>query len=127
LTFSFYGYAVAIMFYGLLSITLGGAALTLADISCLAMGGILAGVASIFLMTAFQYTPVSLVAPFQYTQIIWGALAGYFLWSHVPESRLILGAIIVIACGIYVVYQETHGSRVWARRSSDNKLHGYFR
>jgi len=72
----------------------------------LAMSGMLAGIATICLMTAYHRTPVSLVAPFQYTQIIWGAIAGYVLWAHRPDARLVLGAVVVAACGLFVIYRE---------------------
>jgi len=46
------------------------------------------------------------VAPFQYTQIFWGALAGWLLWRQVPDGHLVAGAVIVAASGLYVIYRE---------------------
>ena len=75
----------------------------------------LAGISTICLITAYHRTPVSLVAPFQYTQIIWGAVAGYAIWSHMPEVRLVTGAIIVAACGLFVIYREMRGKDLESR------------
>ena len=76
------------------------------DIAHLALSGTLAGAASICMMTAYQRSPVALVAPFQYTQIFWGGLAGWLLWAHLPDKHLMAGAFIVAASGLFVIYRE---------------------
>jgi drug/metabolite transporter (DMT)-like permease len=76
------------------------------DLLHLSLSGTLAGIASICLMTAYHRTPVALVAPFQYTQIVWGALTGYLLWRQVPDLNLVLGATVVASSGLYVIYRE---------------------
>jgi drug/metabolite transporter (DMT)-like permease len=76
------------------------------DFAHLALSGCLAGLSSICLMTAYHRSPVAVVAPFQYTQIFWGALAGWLLWQQVPDGHLIIGAIIVAVSGLYVIYRE---------------------
>jgi len=104
--FSFYGYIAALLIGGTLYLLRGGPALSMGDIGYLMLSGTLAGISSICLMTAYHRTPVALVAPFQYTQIIWGALAGYLIWRHVPDANLIMGATIVAASGMFVIYRE---------------------
>jgi len=106
ISFSFYGYIAAIMIGGILFALRGGLSLHMGDIATLALSGSLAGTSSICLMTAYHRTPVAVVAPFQYTQIIWGAVAGYLLWLHMPGPRLIIGALIVAASGLFVIYRE---------------------
>lgn len=114
MTFAFYSYVVSIVIGGVLVLEHGAPALNMEDFLHLALSGTLAGVANICLMTAYHRTPVALVAPFQYTQIIWGAVAGYFIWAHVPDVRLVMGAIIVGASGLFVIYREV--------RTKDNNL-----
>jgi drug/metabolite transporter (DMT)-like permease len=106
ITFSFYGYCSSALIGGVLLLLRGGTVLQMHDILHLALSGTLGGIASICLMSAYHRTPVALVAPFQYTQIIWGALAGYFLWDHVPDIHLVLGASIVACSGLFVIYRE---------------------
>lgn len=106
MTFSFYGYVACALITGILFLLRGGPDLYVQDILHLALSGSLAGVSSICLMTAYHRTPVALVAPFQYTQIIWGAVAGYVLWAHVPDMRLVIGASIVAGSGLFVIYRE---------------------
>lgn len=106
--FSLYGHLAAIIIGGAILALYGGPPLSPSDISLLALSGFLGGAATICLMTAYQRAPVALVAPFQYTQIVWGALAGYLLWGRVPDIYLVVGAVIVAACGLFVIYRETH-------------------
>lgn len=56
---------------------------------------------------AYQNAPsAAVIAPYHYTQIVWGALLGYFLFHEVPEDRTILGAVIIIAAGLYLLFTE---------------------
>lgn len=53
----------------------------------------------------------SLLAPMQYTQIIWGTLIGYFIFSEKPEIWTLLGATIIIGSGIYLIHREHLNTR----------------
>lgn len=66
---------------------------------------------------AFQTAPAaSVVAPFHYTQIIWGALLGYVLFNEIPDDRIILGAAVIIAAGLYLIFSETRGKKKSAKK-----------
>jgi drug/metabolite transporter (DMT)-like permease len=110
LSFSFYGYLTSALVCAVLSGLHGAPDLTPADIAHLALSGMLGGISSICMMTAYHRTPVVLVAPFQYTQIIWGAVAGYVIWRHVPSHHLMAGSAIVAASGLFVIYGEMKDS-----------------
>jgi drug/metabolite transporter (DMT)-like permease len=56
-----------------------------------------------FMARAYQSAPAALVAPFHYSQIITGSVIGYLVWHDVPSLHLIIGAMIIIAAGIYVL------------------------
>lgn len=106
MSFAFYGYVASLLVSAGLCMTRDLPFLSSHDIWHLALAGSLAGMASICMMTAYHRTPVALVAPFQYTQIIWGALAGYLIWRHTPSHHLMLGSAIVATSGIYVIRRE---------------------
>ena len=55
---------------------------------------------------AFSIGDTAAVNPMQYSQIIWGALIGYIFFAEVPERWTLLGAAIIIASGIYLIYRE---------------------
>jgi drug/metabolite transporter (DMT)-like permease len=55
---------------------------------------------------AFRLAPVGAVAPFHYSELLWAALFGWLVWHELPASHVWLGAAIVIASGLYVVWRE---------------------
>ena len=55
---------------------------------------------------ALTLAPASVVAPFQYTIIIWAILLGYLAFDDVPSLTTLLGAAIVTAAGIYIFFRE---------------------
>jgi drug/metabolite transporter (DMT)-like permease len=61
-----------------------------------------------FMAQAYKLAPAATVAPFHYSQIITGGLIGYFIWHDVPSLHLLIGAIIIIASGLYIA---THARR----------------
>ena len=67
----------------------------------------LAGWAAQHLVTeAFRLAPASTVAPFEYLSIVWGACIDWFFWRAVPGGRIVVGATIVVAAGLYLVHRE---------------------
>jgi drug/metabolite transporter (DMT)-like permease len=67
----------------------------------------LAGWAAQYLVTeAFRLAPAATVAPFEYLSIVWGAMIDWVLWQALPGARIVAGAVIVVAAGLYVVHRE---------------------
>lgn len=65
------------------------------------------GTTGITLMTqAFRLAPATVVAPFDYTALLWATLLGYLLWEEIPDLATYVGAAVIIASGIYIVYRE---------------------
>lgn len=71
-------------------------------------------VAWIGIVGAYRRASPALLAPFEYTALIAGAAAGYLIWDEVPEGGVVLGGLIIIASGLFVVYREV-GSVVSGR------------
>lgn len=72
------------------------------------MMGLTSGVGLLCLTHAFQSAPsASIVAPYHYTQIVWGALLGYFIFHEIPKSEVVIGASLIILSGIYLIHCET--------------------
>lgn len=68
--------------------------------------GILGGIGQILLTESYRYAPASLVAPFAYSAMLWAVLLGFFLFGEVPPLLVLVGAAIVIAAGLYVIWRE---------------------
>jgi drug/metabolite transporter (DMT)-like permease len=71
----------------------------------LALGGF-GGFGQIFLTSSLRYAPVSVVVPFDYTQLLWAVLLGAIIFGNAPPSTTWAGAAVIIASGLYTLYRE---------------------
>ena len=46
------------------------------------------------------------VAPIEYTALMWGMLFDWLLWLTLPNARMLFGAAIIVASGLYIIYRE---------------------
>jgi drug/metabolite transporter (DMT)-like permease len=68
--------------------------------------GVTGSLGQLWLTDAFQRAPASVVAPFEYTAILWAFAIDWYFWQATPTTSLIIGAIIVIATGIFIIFDE---------------------
>ena len=80
--------------------------LTIMDIGLLAVTGLLSGTAHYLLIQAFSTGEASLVAPFKYSSLLWGLLIGTLVWGDLPDQWMILGSILVVGSGLYILHRE---------------------
>jgi len=75
--------------------------------------GIFGAIGQHLLTEAFRAAPPSVVAPFEYTALLWGILIDWAVWHVLPAPRVYLGGGIVIASGLYLIWLEhsRHDSR----------------
>ena len=66
----------------------------------------LAGLAEFMVIKALQIAHAGLVAPVQYTILIWGTLYGFLVFADLPDIFTFAGAAIIIASGLYTVHRE---------------------
>jgi len=79
----------------------------LADLGRLAVIAILAWIAGRFLIAAYNAGEAVIVAPMQYSQIIWASAYGFFFFSEVPDMATLIGSCVIIASGLYIVLRES--------------------
>lgn len=72
----------------------------------LVTAGLLGGVGQIFLTSSYRYADASLVAPFDYTSMLLALVIGYFIFDEVPTGTMLIGAGIVIAAGVLIIWRE---------------------
>ena len=77
-----------------------------ADLALIALNGMLVGTAHIGLVLAFRQAPPSIIAPFQYSQMIWGVVFGLLVFGTSPDAASMIGAGIIIASGLYTLWRE---------------------
>jgi drug/metabolite transporter (DMT)-like permease len=82
------------------------------DLALLVLIGLMGGVGQLAITRAFRLAPAAVVAPFDYTALPYAAALGYFIWDDVPEPIFLLGAVIVIGSGLYILHRETRVARL---------------
>lgn len=68
--------------------------------------GVLGGLAHIFLTSSYHHAPASLVAPLDYTTMIWAYVLGYVLFGELPTITVYVGSAIVAGAGLFVIWRE---------------------
>ncbi len=63
-------------------------------------------IAWIGIIGGYRRASPAILSPFEYTALIGGAVAGYLIWDEMPDRWVIVGAAIIIASGLFVVYRE---------------------
>ncbi|MBI1774334.1 MAG: DMT family transporter [Proteobacteria bacterium] len=74
-----------------------------------ALLGTLGGVAQYFLTQAYRFAPASLVAPFDYSQLVWTAAFGFLVFGDLPALATWMGALLIAGSGVYIFQREARG------------------
>jgi len=116
----------AIVFYfslisaigGLLTWPFGWSAPSLPVLGALIAIGFLGGIGHLLMTESFRLAPASVVAPFDYTSILWTMILGYAMFGEIPAAVVFAGAAIVAAAGLFVIWRERQLGLERARPSS---------
>jgi drug/metabolite transporter (DMT)-like permease len=68
--------------------------------------GVLGSIGQQLVTVAFRNAPAAVVAPFEYTALLWGVLLDVTVWSVYPSALTLVGGSIVIGAGLYLVQRE---------------------
>ena len=92
----------------------GWVELRFADATLIIALGVVAAIAQQLITIAFRSAPAAVVAPFEYTALIWGVCLDVAIWNVWPQLVTVLGGGIVIGAGLYLVARERRQSRAAA-------------
>jgi drug/metabolite transporter (DMT)-like permease len=79
---------------------------TLAVLAGCVIMGASNGVAHWLMAQAFARAPVGVLAPYEYSMLIWGTLLGFLIFADIPAWSTLGGAAIVVAAGLYNLHRE---------------------
>jgi drug/metabolite transporter (DMT)-like permease len=91
---------------GLATWPLGWIMPTWAELTALIVIGFCGGLAHILLTESYRLAPASLIAPFDYTSMLWALLLGFLVFGEVPGVFVYIGAGIIVAAGLFVIWRE---------------------
>ncbi|WP_299673338.1 DMT family transporter [uncultured Roseobacter sp.] len=81
--------------------------LPLSDLAKLGVIAVLAWTAGRFLIAAYNAGEAVIVAPMQYSQILWATFYGVLFFDEAPGTSTIIGSTIIIASGLFIVLRES--------------------
>jgi len=68
--------------------------------------GVFGGIGQLFLSFSYRFGEASVLAPFDYSMMIWAASLGYFLFGDLPTAQVLIGASFVIGAGLLILWRE---------------------
>lgn len=80
------------------------------DLAAVATMAVLAFVAMLCMISAYKTGEAVVVAPMQYSQIIWASIFGFLIFGEAPDVETLIGAGVIIVSGIYIVWRESRGN-----------------
>lgn len=119
-------YWTSLMYGALFGTILGGFALpfvwvtpTLPDLGLFFLVGCLGTAAQLCIIRAFSTTEASVIAPFTYLGIIFATIWSVLFFDDWPDLWTMVGALVIVAAGIYVWHRETLAAKSARNRAAD--------
>lgn len=81
--------------------------ISLDDLPFFAAQALLGALGITLIGQAFRLAPAAVVAPFDYTALIWASLLGWFVWADTPGLWTLIGASVIVVSGIFIVWRES--------------------
>jgi drug/metabolite transporter (DMT)-like permease len=81
----------------------------LADATLFIFMGVIGTLGMSLITQGYRYAPAAVIAPFDYSVLIWGVIFGWLIWHDVPGANVWVGSAILIASGLYILHRETRG------------------
>ncbi|RLJ41405.1 drug/metabolite transporter (DMT)-like permease [Litoreibacter meonggei] len=80
------------------------------DLGRIAIVAVFAWIGGRFLIAAYNTGEAVIVAPMQYSQILWATAYGAFFFNEYPDMGTLVGSSIIIASGLYIVLRESRST-----------------
>jgi drug/metabolite transporter (DMT)-like permease len=68
--------------------------------------GVFGAIGHIFLTESYRHATASVVAPFDYSAMLWALMLGYWMFGELPSALVYVGATIVAGAGLFVIWRE---------------------
>jgi drug/metabolite transporter (DMT)-like permease len=72
----------------------------------LVLAGLIGGVAQILITSAYRFGSASMLAPYDYTSMLFAIMLGYVFFAELPTMMMLAGAALVISAGALVIWRE---------------------
>jgi drug/metabolite transporter (DMT)-like permease len=100
------GQIVGTLVFGLILTPFGWVTPSPLDFALMSLFGVLSIVALACVTLSLKLAAASVVAPYQYTFIVWAVILGYAVFGDLPDALMLAGAAIIIMAGLYIFWRE---------------------
>lgn len=90
----------------LLTVPFGWAVPTVREVALLVAAGLFGGLGQILLTEAYRHAETAVLASFEYVSMLIAIGVGFFVFSEVPTTAMLGGAVLIVAAGLAIVYRE---------------------
>lgn len=99
-------FAVFATVASLATIPWGWSPLDRTTVFLLVSAGLIGGTAQMLMTESYRFADASTLAPFEYSSMVYGLAIGFVVFAEVPGPSVLVGAAIVIAAGLFIIYRE---------------------
>ncbi|MEM8950376.1 MAG: DMT family transporter [Pseudomonadota bacterium] len=78
-----------------------------ADLFVFLSMGLVGTIGMVLVTQAYRFAPAAVIAPFDYSSLLWAVILGWLIWGDLPGRNVWFGAAILIASGLYILHRET--------------------
>ncbi len=68
--------------------------------------GIVAGSAHMMITRSLKLAPASLLAPLQYSLLLWAILLGFLFFGDLPDSQILVGSAVIVLAGLFIFHRK---------------------
>lgn len=76
------------------------------DLALLVLLGLIGSTAMLLFAHAYRHAPAALLAPFDYTAMMWAGLFGFLIWGEAPPLMAVAGMVVIAASGLFLMRHE---------------------
>lgn len=99
-------YSIMCSLLALLTLPFGWVMPSPAEAAMLVAAGICGGIGQVLMTESFRHADMSVVAPFEYSSLLFSIVIGYLVFGDVPTLSMIAGSLILVASGILIILRE---------------------
>ncbi len=68
--------------------------------------GVVAGSAHMMITRSLKLAPASLLAPLQYSLLIWAIALGFLFFGDIPDAQIIVGSVVIVLAGLFIFHRK---------------------
>lgn len=83
--------------------------------------GVFGGLSQYFLTSAFKYAPASVLAPMNYSGLVWASGLDILIWHNMPGWNVFAGAALIMGAQMYIIARENAAARAAAKKLQEDE------